>query len=239
MALWHYWLAVIEHVLAFLAYDMRLGMGVGIILFTLAARSAFLPLTWNGMCQADVRRRKLKRLEPALAALKKRFKADPQRYAQEMMGLYRPEGITLLDKASLVGTLVQVPVFLGLYQVLRAIRGAGRFLWIADLSRPDVWLAMLAGAATMALMAMNPDLPEHVRIMLILIPAVFTVLAALKFSAALSLYWTTTNAFSGVQALALRAGAARRGAPAADIHQRDKIAPTTAAPRTTAAEIDV
>jgi membrane protein insertase Oxa1/YidC/SpoIIIJ len=69
---------------------------------------------------------------------------------------------------------------------------------------------MIAGAATVALMAMNPDLPEPVRIVLILIPAVFTVLAALKVCAALSLYWTTTNAFSGVQAVALRAVAARR-----------------------------
>lgn len=62
----------------------------------------------------------------------------------------------------------------------------------------------------MALMAMNPDLPEHVRILLILVPAIFTVLAALKFSAALSLYWTTTNVFSAVQTIALRAVTARR-----------------------------
>jgi len=27
MALWHDWLAVIQHVLAFFAYDMRLGRG--------------------------------------------------------------------------------------------------------------------------------------------------------------------------------------------------------------------
>jgi len=205
MVLWHYWLAVIQHVLAFGAYDMHLGMGLAIILFTLAVRCALLPITWPAMRQGDIRRRKLKGLEPALAALRKRFDADPQRYAQEMMGLYRREGVTLLDKASLAGALIQLPLFLGLYQVLRAIRGAGRFLWVANLSRPDFWLAMIAGAATMALMAMNPDLPEHVRIVLILIPAVFTVLAALKVSAALALYWTTTNAFSGVQAIALRA----------------------------------
>lgn len=210
MALWHDWLAVIQHVLAFFAYDMRLGMGLGIVLFTLIARSAFLPVTWRGTNRADIRRQKLKRLEPALAALKKRLEAEPQRYASEMMSLYRRQGITLVDKTSLVGALIQLPVFLGVYQVLRAIRSAGRFLWIANLSRPDFWLAMIAGAATMALMAMNPDLPEHVRILFILIPAVFTVLAALKFSAALSLYWTTTNAFSGVQAIALRAVAARR-----------------------------
>lgn len=62
----------------------------------------------------------------------------------------------------------------------------------------------------MALMAMNPDLPEHMRLILVLVPAIFMVLAALKFSAALSLYWTTTNLFSGVQAIALRAFAENR-----------------------------
>lgn len=210
MVLWHYWLAVIQHVLTFWAYDMHLGMGLAIILFTLAVRCALLPITWPAMYQGDIRRRKLKGLEPALAALRKRFDADPQRRAQETMSLYRREGITLFDKATLLGALIQLPLFLGLYQVLRAIRGAGRFLWVANLSRPDSWLALIAGAATMALMAMNPDLPEYVRIVLILIPAIFTVVAALKVSAALSLYWTTTNAFSGVQAIALRAAAARR-----------------------------
>ena len=92
MALWHDWLAVIQHVLAFFAYDMRLGMGLGIVLFTLIARSAFLPVTWRGTNRADIRRQKLKRLEPALAALKKRLEAEPQRYASEMMSLYRPPG---------------------------------------------------------------------------------------------------------------------------------------------------
>ncbi|HEY1889526.1 MAG TPA: membrane protein insertase YidC [Steroidobacteraceae bacterium] len=204
MVLWHYWLAAIQQVLAFFAYDMHLGMGLAIILLTLSVRAAFLPLTWSGARHADIRRRKLQRLAPALEALKKRFEADRQRYAQEMLRLYRSEGIAVVDKASLVGAFIQLPVFLGIYQVLRAMRTAARFLWIGNLARPDFLLAMIAGAATMALMAMNPDLPEHVRILLILVPAIFTVMAALKFSAALSLYWTTTNLFSSVQTIALR-----------------------------------
>ena len=180
----------------------------------MTARSAFLPITWRGTYRADIRRQKLKRLEAALAALKKRLEADPQRYANEMMSLYRREGITLVDKTSLVGALIQLPVFLGIYQVLRAIRSAGRFLWIANLSRPDSWLAMIAGAATVALMATNPDLPEHVRIMLILIPAVFTVLAALKFSAALRC--TGRQRTRSQASKRLRSGPSRRVAPGAN-----------------------
>ena len=60
MILWHDWLAVIQHMLAFFAYDIRLGMGLGIILFTLAGRSACLPITGHSMLQADVRRGQLK-----------------------------------------------------------------------------------------------------------------------------------------------------------------------------------
>jgi len=45
--------------------------------------------------------------------------ADRQRYAQERARLYRREGITLADGLSLAGALIQLPVFLGIYQVLR------------------------------------------------------------------------------------------------------------------------
>ncbi|HXS22076.1 MAG TPA: membrane protein insertase YidC [Steroidobacteraceae bacterium] len=210
MVLWHSWLAAIGHVLALFAYETHLGMGLSIILLTLAVRSALLPVTWAGAYRAEARRRQLRRLEPALTALKRRYEADRERLAQEMTRLYRREGVTLVDGVSLAGALIQLPVFLGIYQVLRALRSAGRFLWVANLSRPDFWLAMIAGAATMALMAMNPELPQNVRLLLILLPAIFTVIAALKFSAALSLYWTTTNVFSGAQTLALRAVMARR-----------------------------
>lgn len=210
MDLWQHWLAAIQYVLAFCAVDLHLGMGLAIILVTLVVRSLFLPVTWTIALRAESRRRALQGLRPALDRLKERFSDDQQRYAEEMMKLYRREGVTLIDPASLLGTLVQVPVFLGIFQVLRGIRRTGRFLWMADLARPDFWLAIAAAAATMALMATNPDLPEHVRLILVVIPALFTVITALKFSAALSLYWTTTSVFSGAQAIALRAVLRRR-----------------------------
>ncbi len=210
MELWQDWLTAIRHALAFCASDLHLGLGVAIILMTLLVRSAFLPITWTIARRAEDRRRSLERLKPALDRLKERFADDQQRYAQEMMKLYRREGLTLIDPTSLSGGLVQFPVFLGIFQVLRGIQRAGRFFWIADLARPDFLLALIAGLATMALMALNPDLPKHLQLILIVVPALFTLLAALKFSAALSLYWTTTNAFSGAQTIVLRAVLRRR-----------------------------
>jgi YidC/Oxa1 family membrane protein insertase len=215
MDLWQHWLAAIQYVLAFCAVDLHLGMGLAIILMTLVVRALFLPVTWTIALRAEYRRGALPKLKPALDGLKERFSGDRRRYAEEMMKLYRCEGVTPIDAASLLGTLMQFPVFLGIFQVLRGIRRTGRFLWMADLARPDFWLAIAAGAATMALIATNPDLPDHVRLILIVVPALFTVITALKFSAALSLYWTTTNAFSGAQAIALRAVLARRARTAA------------------------
>jgi YidC/Oxa1 family membrane protein insertase len=205
MNLWHLWLTLIQHTLAFCAVDLHLGMGLAIVLMTALVRTAFLPLTWAIARRAASRRVSLQRLKPALERLKQQFGGDRQRYAQKMMRLYQREGLTVLDGTGLFGALVQSPVFLGIFQVLRDIQRTGRFLWIANLARPDFWLAVIAGAATMVLMATNPELPEHLRLVLILVPALFAIIAALKVSAALSLYWTTTNAFSGAQAIVLRA----------------------------------
>lgn len=215
MDLWQQWLATIQHTLAFAAGDLHLGMGLAIILMTLAVRSALLPLTWTIARRAECRRISLQRLKPQLERLKAQFAGEQRRYAQEMMKLYQREEVILLDPTSFLGALIQFPLFLGIFQVLREIQRAGRFLWIADLARPDLWLAVIAGAATMALMATNPDMPEHLRLILIVLPAIFTIVAALKFSAALSLYWTTTNLFSGAQTIVLQAVLRRRATGAA------------------------
>jgi YidC/Oxa1 family membrane protein insertase len=215
MELWQNWLIAIYQVLAFCAVDLHLGMGLAIILMTLIVRSALLPLTWTIARRAESRRRSLQRLKPVLDRLKQQFAGDRQRYAQEMTRLYQREGVTFLDPTSFFGSMVQFPVFLGIFQVLRGIQRAGRFLWVADLARPDLWLAVIAGAATAALMVTNPDLPQHVRLMLIVVPALFAMIAALKVSAALSLYWTTTNLFSGVQTIVLRVVLSRRARAAA------------------------
>lgn len=210
MDLWHQWIGIIQHTITLCAVDLHLGMGLAVILMTLLVRSAFLPLTWTIARRAEERRTILQRLKPALDQLKKQLGEDRQRHAQEMMNLYRREGIAPIDGTSLLGTLVQLPVFLGIYQVLRATKEGGRFLWVANLARPDLWLAVAAGAATMVLMAMNPDLPEHMRLILVLVPAIVAVIAALKVSAALSLYWATTNLFSGAQTVVMRAVQTRR-----------------------------
>jgi membrane protein insertase Oxa1/YidC/SpoIIIJ len=90
-------------------------------------------------------------------------------------------------------------MFLGLYQVLRDDAQGVRFLWIQSLAKPDVWLALLAGLSTLLLMMANPDLPQNMRLLLIVVPSILAVFMALKFCSALAVYWTASNCFSAVQ----------------------------------------
>ena len=150
------------------------------------------------------------KLQPELAALKQRYGDQPERYLKKMGELHKRHQLTMFDGKGLLGALVQLPLLLGMYQTLRSVGDGVRFLWVPNLLRPDIALALIAGLTTALMMAANPDLPEHVRILMIVLPSVLAIFAALKFSAALALYWTASNTFSAVQTLVLHAVVRRR-----------------------------
>lgn len=199
MSAWTLWLDTIHQLLDVLSVNA----GLGIVCMTIALRSVLLPLTWSIGYRACVRQKKMAKLKPALERIKEKYSADPRAYAEQTMALYGKNGIAPVDGRGLLGAIVQIPVFLGMFQTLKEAGAAARFLWIRDLSKPDVLLALLAGATTALLMAANPDLPESLRWFLIAVPSVLAVLAALKFCSALAVYWTVTNSFSAVQTAVL------------------------------------
>ena len=210
MALWTHWLDFLGHFLGFLASQAGLGEGLAIIALTLLVRTVILPLSWSSAYRGCVRQKTFARLQPELQRLKKKFGDQPRLYTEHLAALYRKNGITQIDGRAFLSALVQLPVLLGLYQALRkGVRGA-RFLWVKDLSRPDLWLALLMGLTTLLLMSVNPDLPEHMRLMLIVVPSILAVVVALKVASALALYWTTSNCYSAVQTAVLHHVVARR-----------------------------
>jgi len=210
MDLWTLWLDAIRSVLSFLSTGSGLGLGLGVIAMTITVRTALLPLTWVIGWRGCVRQKRLQGLQPELEKLKEQFSGDSQSYTRHMMSLYEKHGLKLVDGTALLGALAQIPVLLGIFQVLRAVPLGGRFLWVANLARPDLWLALLAGLATTLLVVANPDLPQHLRLIMIMIPAILAVITALKFSSALALYWTTTNLYSALQTAILHWVVSRR-----------------------------
>ena len=81
--------------------------------------------------------RKMQELQPKIVALREKYRDNPQKMSTETMELYKKYKINPLGGC--LPMLLQMPVFIGLYQVLwRSVSFKGaHFLWIKDLSEPD------------------------------------------------------------------------------------------------------
>ena len=210
MELWAQWLNVIHGLLIFLSSGVGLGTGLGIVVLTLLLRTVILPISWPIAYRGSIRQKKMLRLQPELARLKLEHSAEPRIYAERVMKLYQDNGMTMMDWRSVLGSALQMPLFLGMYQTLRAGVNGARFLWVETLARPDPVFAILAALTTMLMMAANPDLPEQMRLILILVPSILAALMALKFCSALAVYWTVSNCYSAIQTGALHYVVAKR-----------------------------
>jgi YidC/Oxa1 family membrane protein insertase len=208
--MWAMWLDSIGKVIMALSSDAGLGLGLAVVVATVLLRTVLLPLAWPIAYRACIRQKKMAKLQPELRALQDRFRDKPDVYLKKMQELYRAHGLTMLDGKSLVGALAQLPVFLGMFQALRNAGDGVKFLWVPNLLRPDVALALIAGLTTALMMAVNPDLPEQVRLFMIIVPSVIAIVAALQFSSALAIYWATSNTFSAIQTVLLHAIVRRR-----------------------------
>lgn len=90
-------------------------LGVAIILFTILIRMALWPLVRRQLHHAKA----MRKLQPELKKIKKAAKGDRQKEARLQMELYKERGIKPLAS---IGTLViQIPVFIALYQAVLKI----------------------------------------------------------------------------------------------------------------------
>ena len=108
--------------------------GIAILLLTVTVKLAFFPLANKSYESIS----KMKKLQPQMEEIKKKYEKDPQKQQQEVMALYQREKINPL--MGCLPILVQIPVFYALYKVLFVtleMRHAPFFGWIRDLSAPD------------------------------------------------------------------------------------------------------
>jgi YidC/Oxa1 family membrane protein insertase len=112
---------------------------LALLLLTVTVRLFMFPLA-NKSYESMT---KMRKLQPQMEEIKKRFDKDPQKQQQEMMALYQREKVNPL--AGCFPMLLQIPVFFALYKVLFVtleMRHAPFYGWIHDLSAPDptTWL---------------------------------------------------------------------------------------------------
>jgi YidC/Oxa1 family membrane protein insertase len=115
----HYGLVLpMTNVLVAIARVFGGNFGIAIILFTIIMRLVTWPLTASQYKQSKA----MQAIQPKLAALQKEYKGkDQKKYQQEMMALYREHGVNPLG--CLFPMLVQMPIWIALYQVIRLTLG--------------------------------------------------------------------------------------------------------------------
>ena len=101
-------------VLAFF-YDITGNYAIAIILLTLAVMIVVTPLTLKGTRSMMV----MQQLQPEMRKIQTRYKDDRQKLNEELMKFYKENSINPLGGC--LPLLVQMPVFLVLYQVLRGL----------------------------------------------------------------------------------------------------------------------
>ncbi len=188
--------------------------GVAIILLTILFKIIFWPLgskSYRSMAE-------MKKLQPLMADIRKKYKDDKKRMNEEVMRLYKTYKVNPMSGC--LPMVVQIPVFIAFYRMLYEaieLRHAPFMLWINDLSAPDrlfhfdinvplmlppygIPVLTIIMGATMFLqqkLSPPPGDPAQAKFMMMM-PLVLTVIFV-NFPAGLVLYWLVNNVISIAQ----------------------------------------
>ncbi|HKU07289.1 MAG TPA: membrane protein insertase YidC [Bradyrhizobium sp.] len=191
--------------------------GVAIILLTLIVRGIMFPIAQRQFASMAA----MKAIQPKMKALQERYKDDKQKQQQEIMALYKKEGVNPL--AGCLPMFLQIPVFFALYKVLILaieMRHQPFVLWIRDLSAPDPLhilnlfglipfdppgflaigiLALLLGVTMWLQFKLNPAQMDPAQQQIFMIMPWFMMFVMAPFASGLLVYWITSNVLTIAQ----------------------------------------
>ena len=195
---------------------------MAIILLTLLIKFALYPLA-----QQSIKSQKaLQDLQPKIDEIKLKYKDDKEGLSKAMMSVYKDNKVNPFS--SCLPLLVQLPFLIAIFQVLsKGLNDSGSlysfikapeninyiFLGIADLSKPNIILAVLSGAAqfwqSKMMITKKPEIKsegskdeEFASIMnkqMLYMMPVITVLIGMKLPGGLALYWLASTLFTVFQ----------------------------------------
>ncbi|HEX7078147.1 MAG TPA: membrane protein insertase YidC [Candidatus Eisenbacteria bacterium] len=194
--------------------------GIAIILISLLTKLIFYPLSQSSLRTMKV----MHRLQPEVNAIRDKYADDPAKMNQAMMSLYKEHKVNPMGGC--LPMLLQLPVFLALYQVLLhaiELRAAGFVGYIQDLSAPDVLarvgsvpihlLPILMTGSTFLLQSQTPVDPRQ-RFMMYVMP-VMMLYIMYNLPSGVILYWTVNNLVSALQQYLVNVAEDRKAAATA------------------------
>jgi len=173
--------------------------GVAIIILTLLLKILFYPLTKA----AAVSMQKMKKLNPEMAKIREKYKADPRQQQQELMKFMSQHKIN--PAKGCIPILPQIPVFFAFYRVLSAsfeLRHAPFFGWIKDLASMDPYFVtpVLLGVGMFVQQKLTPTagMDKTQEKIMMMMPVIFSVMM-ISLPAGLVLYMLTNTIVSIAQ----------------------------------------
>jgi YidC/Oxa1 family membrane protein insertase len=201
-----------EWILLLFHDHLAFGWGMSIVAMTVVVRLAILPLTIKGIRSMNA----LRALQPQMKEIQEKYKSDKQRQQQEMMKFYKENQINPLG--SCLPLLLQIPVFLALFRLLRSDEFARTvmesppvgWLFIDDLTAKatgsDLWILIIlyVGSqlgASLVMMATATD--RNQQFIFMGLPFLFVPII-INFPTGLIVYWITTNFWTFGQQVVVR-----------------------------------
>ena len=185
--------------------------GVAIILLTLIVRGLMFPVAQKQFASMAA----MRAIQPKMKAIQERYKDDKPKQQEEVMALYKKEGVNPL--AGCLPIFLQIPVFFALYKVLILaveMRHQPFALWIRDLSAPDPAhilnlfgylaftppaflaigvLALLLGISMYFQFKLNPAQMDPAQQQIFAFMPWIMMFIMAPFAAGLLIYWITSN----------------------------------------------
>lgn len=212
------WLANILRFFLDFFYRLIPNYGVAIILLTVLIKILFFPLTQKSFESTS----KMSMLGPKIEEIKKKYQGKPEKLNQEMMALYRKEGVNPIGGC--LPLLLQMPIFFALFELLNNsfdLRGAPFIApWIGDLSSPESLLpfgftlpllnwdelrilpfVMLGTTLLQSRISQNPSAMQPQMKMMMYAMPIFFFFILYSMPSGLVIYWTMQNVLSIAQQL--------------------------------------
>jgi YidC/Oxa1 family membrane protein insertase len=189
-------------------HDTGFSWGLSIIFMTVIIRLAIVPLTIKQIRSMNA----LRALQPQIKELQEKYKGDRQAMNQAMMRFYQENKVNPFS--SCLPLLLQLPVFLALFQLLKspefkAEAGGQGFLFISDLAAKAhgaeliVLMVLFIGSQLASTLVMSVTADKTQQRIMLMLPLVFAALIP-NFPAGLILYWITTNFWTLGQQLVVK-----------------------------------
>jgi YidC/Oxa1 family membrane protein insertase len=176
--------------------SLKLSYGWVLVIFGIAVRLLLWPFNQRAMRTSM----KMQVLQPELAAVQEKYKADPQKMQQEVMRVYKEHDMSPFSALSgCLPMLLPMPVFITLFYVFQntiEFRGVP-FLYLTDISQKDptfiIPVLMAASAFLLSWIGMRGMPPNpQAKIMAYMFPAMMFVFF-FSTAAGLNLYYMVQN----------------------------------------------